>query len=314
MNSPSPQELHDPLVERMKIARNSPAVLKHEFMIFRSQNSAPIAVVFEGGDDVIVYFQWIQRLAHPPLQYASYPISGKARVLLLRDSIQRDRGGLGRGVYFIVDRDFDDLRGYLPDRDIFMTDRYSVENYLVGADVLSLTLCNEFNMHAHKHEIDGIVELFEQLYDQFLDITHDVNKSLFILRQAGSEAIGCPKKLRQLVNVALESVHPPEILCAINIPCDIPAYQIDDHSNAFSSLDRRTRFRGKYALMFFCRWLDLLADDYEQTESKISWGAKNGKVRRQELTLSNFASKSMMPDGLAQFVERMRLDAAGTSS
>jgi hypothetical protein len=61
--------------------------------------------------------------------------------------------------------------------------------------------------------------------------------------------------------------------------------------------------------MFFRRWLDLLADDFDARQTDLFSDIKRvEKVRRKELTIGHFASCSDFPPGLDTFVQT--IDAA----
>ncbi len=62
-----------------------------------------------------VFIQWIRRLS-PDLTYEPFLANGKRKSLALRKSLRQDLGNLREGVYFFVDRDFDDLQGTSPIR------------------------------------------------------------------------------------------------------------------------------------------------------------------------------------------------------
>ncbi|WP_456744867.1 DUF4435 domain-containing protein [Bradyrhizobium sp. USDA 4354] len=50
-------------------------------------------------------------------------------------------------MYFFVDRDFDDFRGFQSDpATTFCTDQYSIENYLVTREVLEELLKDDFTV------------------------------------------------------------------------------------------------------------------------------------------------------------------------
>src|ERR1700730_10737157 len=115
---------------RARISRNSGAVLKTELITIRSRNSAIPVLVFEGDTDVGPYSVWISRV-RDGWNYVSLPGRGKDQLLDLRQRLASDTTDVKRGVFFFVDRDFDDLRDQLPGPDIVCTDRYSIENYLV---------------------------------------------------------------------------------------------------------------------------------------------------------------------------------------
>lgn len=129
----------DPYIAKQILARRAPAVVKIEFLNFRSLYPSGVILAVEGDDDKVVYSYWISRV-RPELAYEFFVCGGKRGVRLLRNSLHADRSGADRCLGFLVDRDFDDLSGFLTEARVFMLDRYSVENYLVEASVVNETI------------------------------------------------------------------------------------------------------------------------------------------------------------------------------
>jgi hypothetical protein len=291
-------------VERLKLARQSGAVLKAKLITLRSDLPESIVLAFEGDDDKIVYGQWIRRL-RPNLRYEPFPCGGKKEARGLKNALLRDLNGMGKKVYFLVDRDFDDWIGFGWVDAVFMTDMYSIENYLVSKEVLEELLRDEFPCHARPDIRAEIVSVFEKDYARFLEITSRINERIFIARQIPLELKRrLPTSLRTLATVEVGNVGPVQ-----TAPEDIVIYdreptpeELVGLGERFALLEAKTRYRGKFALKFFREWLNKLADNYGREDANLFSGVE-GSIRRAELVLSNFASKSRLPAGLQEFVE-----------
>ncbi len=201
-------------VERVKSARKSGAVLKATLISLRSALPDVTVLAFEGDDDKIVYGQWIRRI-RPGLRYEPLPCGGKKGVKELKRLLGRDLDRLGQNIFFLVDRDYDDLRGFENPDGVFMIDTYAVENYLVTDDVLDKLLRDEFPCHARPALRRDIVQMFNRDYADFLNITAAINKRLFVARQVIIElAKELPKSLSNLATVQVGNVlavqTPPE--------------------------------------------------------------------------------------------------------
>lgn len=294
---------NDTYLEKLRAARSRPAVLKLEFIQLRQLLPATMILVFEGDDDKIVYFQWIMRV-RPELEYEPLPCKGKKNVLSLRDSLLRDRSDLSRGVYFFVDRDFDDLMGYDPHPTTFMTDCYSTENYLVDENVLSLLLRDEFHCHARPDIRQRIVERFVRSYSEFMEVTKEVNMKIFLSRRLGL-SVKMPDKLKFLAKVRLGKVEPPnEPSLSLKLEREPTAEEIAQYQEEFLAMEPRLRYRGKFALMFFEKWLNDLADEHAGNIAGTLFDGleRSSNVRRSEISLGGFASKSSLPRGFREFV------------
>lgn len=300
---------NDSYLSLMKAARGAPAVLKVRLASLKSALPTTLILAFEGNDDKVVYYHWIKRIK-PVLRYEPFPCDGKEQLLQLKDLVDRDLGNLREGLYFFVDRDFDDLRGREPSASIFMTKAYSIENYLVGKGVLEELLKNEFHCHTEIDDRRRVVEIFFQLYRDFLTITADLNRRIFLARRLKIELkAALPTKIGRILNIEVNSVSrgnlsESELVVLEREPTEIERQELDVEFNA---LDAAFRYRGKFALLFFMKWLEKMAMDRNSDQPRYFPRALNGgKVKFNELTLHNLASKSELPEGLAEFIMRMK--------
>lgn len=297
--------ISDPTVEKLKVARGSPAVIKLRLAKLRSELDGEAIFVFEGDDDKIVYYQWIRR-AKSGLSYASFPCGGKDQVLRLLDSVRSDQTGLSEGVFFFVDRDFDDLKGRAPGAELFVTNCYSVENYLVCDEVLDELLKIEFHCHASAEIRQQVRELFSNVFNQFLAVCREVNLRLYAARMHGLPMKPLTSKLGHIAAVSLGEVLPGSrpVAEVVAIEGELSEGEIQAAVATFDELDPPSRYRGKYNLMFFTRWLDELSDDAAAAGRGVFANLDNrSAIRRSEITLSSLASKSPLPEGLEQFLE-----------
>lgn len=292
-------------LERLRLGRKTPAVLKSKLVQLRSTAPEITIFAFEGDDDKVVYSQWIRRI-RPDLDYEPFPCDGKNGVLMLLAVVSRDRGGLEKNIYFFIDRDYDDLRGMPPQESVFMTDKYSVENYLVSPDVVTELLKNEFHCHTKLEVRDAVTKIFEGTYDEFLKITKEINRRIFVARKLGIKLRhALPTKANVVANVELTRAKEAE-KSAIDLVVyfsDPDETELQRLNAEFEALNPRDRYRGKFALSFFQRWLSLLTSEYvEGTLGLFAAVDAQSRVRTAELVISNFASKSALPHGLQEFI------------
>lgn len=296
---------HDAAVAAMRAYRTRPSVLKIELATLRSAVPNNVVFAFEGDDDKIIYRQWVHRVRED-LTYVSFPCRGKGPLLDLRASLQRDKTGLSQGVFFFVDRDFDDLRGQAEGDDVFVTDRYSVENYLVDPSVISAALEIEFHCHDAPTLRQQLVAQFQETYDAFLIQTEEVNRRLFKARRAGVDVKPLPKSITKLAKVGVRTVEkgtaePDAVVVYKNVSSAVSFEGLDDQFNA---LDGRCRYRGKFALLFMEKWLrELAAEAGSDTRGCFADLKSNSAVRIAELTLTGFSSRSPLPYGFKEFIE-----------
>jgi hypothetical protein len=224
----------------------------------------------------------------------------------LKNAVTRDLSGLGARVFFFVDRDFDDLLGFLDTSNVFMTETYSVENCLVTDEVLEGLLRDEFPCHARPELRLSITEIFRKDYDKFLVVTADLNRRVYYARKIPIEIINrLPTSLRHLAVINIGNIErtptaTEEVIVLVREPTD---EEKTKHDQRFSTLVPKSRFRGKFALKFFTDWLTKLADEYAANNLGLFGDdPPKGAVRRAEFVLSNFAAKSLIPTSLPAFI------------
>lgn len=292
-------------IERMKASRGSSAVMKTKLIALRSALPDCIVFAFEGDDDKPVYFQWTKQI-RPDLAYEPFVCNGKKQVFVFREMLARDLGGLAKHVYFFIDRDFDDYAGNEPSAETFMTDRYSTENYLVSRTVFEELLKDEFHCHAEPSLREVILNSFEQYLDDFLSTTRDLNRRLFIARRLKIELRKqLPTRVSDIALVTLKGVTPGRLAAqeVVVLSAEPDQADTDRLSAEFDNLDPRERYRGKFSLLFFMKWLELLGEERNDKESDIFKGLNKPRpVQVRGITLGMLASKSEYPTGLRQFI------------
>lgn len=298
----------DPIVEGLRDSRGRITVLKAKLILLRAHLPHMPVFAFEGDDDVSAYMQWIRQIS-VNYKFEPFPCNGKDGVLALKDIVDRDVSGLNRGIYYFVDRDFDDLRDTAPDDTIFMTCKYSIENYLVCEEVLDLILLSDFQCQARPDLRTALLRAFTRLYEKFLLGSAEINRRLFFARRAKIKLVKkLSDKISGFVNVSLQDVEhrqvdPKSIVILTREPTVEEASRFEAD---FLLLEPRNRFRGVFAFKFLVNWLGHLEQD-RRAEHPVFFSGLPREVRinTAAFTVANFASKSSVPTGLKEFVDRV---------
>jgi len=292
----------DPEVQKLIEARERPAVLKIALIACRSKLPHTIILAFEGPDDKLAFSQWIARL-RPEFVYEPFTCKGKRQVLQLADTVMQDKMGLEDGVYFFVDRDFDDLLGFEPTNRLFMTQEYSIENSVVHRDTLENLLKNDFHCEASPEVREAIVELFDKDYADFIEATRALNRRLFLAKKLSLD-VRTSQKIKDIAKVELDAVAPSDtpITSAIELAREPTCKEAEEHAVAFSALDPQTRYRGKWAFQFFLKWLECLQLARKNGLSHFRNTDLTQSVNTSAITIQTLASKSNFPQGLAEFI------------
>jgi len=300
------EDAGDSLLKSMIAARTRPAVLKTKLINLRSSYPQGPIFAVEGDDDKIVYSHWIRR-ASPNLAYEFFVCGGKRDVRSLKNALSRDLAGLDSDIFFLVDRDFDDLDGFADDKSLFMLDTYSVENYLVREDVLDSCLREAFPCHGEPEIRDGIGAIFKNDYLEFLKISKEINRRIFIARRLKFDIDGLiPSSLTPIAIISLGDIKRSDAKVAETIPFEVEPTEAELQilSGEFDELEPAGRYRGKFAIKFFSTWLSLLAVEFRAPKLGLfgHLAAQAGGTRPAELTIGGFAARSAIPDGFTEFL------------
>lgn len=299
----------DVYLQKMKAAKSISAVVKVDFATFASTLPEDVNIfAYEGPADKCLYYHWIKRISGG-LKYEPYVGKNKRKVLQLFDLLQEDKTGLGNRVFFFVDRDFDGLQGRLEHKKIFVTEAYSIENYVVCPGLLDDLLKIEFHCNGYPTVRKEISDQFQKVYDQFLEVTAEINFRIFIARKRQINQIGdLPDRINQLARVEVTSVSSidselRELVCLEREPTEEEVQNLRPY---FEKIEPRTGYRGKFALLFFIKWLGQLRENRQATSSSLF-----GIVPKPEFaitgnfSLETLAPKASAPAGLSEFLAQI---------
>lgn len=305
MNNDDPVLRQDVYLASVINSKKSRSVIKTEFAQSVSAIPADVKVFcVEGPGDRVVYYHWVKKIC-PQLSYEFYQCGNKDKVLQLFDALEIDRTGVGNRVYFFVDRDFDDLQGRLGNERVFMTDKYAVENYLVTSEVLNDILALEFHCNGAPAVRSAIIGLFERVYEEHLAATRELNFRAYVAKLLGFPRVRpYPERIGQISNVELSAVGQLEVDLAQVIiwQRDLTEEEERKFRESFDALVPKDRYRGKFALCFFTRWLELLrvARQSANCELFTPLPLPENKINGN-FSLETIAPKAAPPEKLYQF-------------
>jgi hypothetical protein len=262
-------------------------------------------MIFEGKSDVGAYEAWKSRVRED-LKYRTLLSGGKRTSKKFREYLQTQTNAAFDLIYFIVDRDYDDIGSGAISENMFCTDRYSIENYFVSESVLESILLDEFECHEDHEEVKAALQLFESVTAQFCDAMSEVNFRLFLAAkyQISKESVG--EKCSPFVTVHIDHVEKICDACSIQalvkLEREPTEEELAEGMAEFEKLgDPISDHRGKYLLSFFLSWLDLLSQ--ARREGKICFSEKKTfKYSRASLTFRSLAIRSEMPKQIDEFI------------
>ena len=242
------------------------------------------------------------------MSYEPVVAEGKRNVLEVRQMLVRDLTGMFEKVYFVVDRDFDDLQGEEPSESLFCTDRYAIENYLVEQGVVDNILCDNFHCHGDREQRRLIVAGFVSSLQDFNNLCKDVNERLFYARRLGIRLVSGVPEMSPHIRVQLSACTAAtgktckEILPLVREP--LPE-EIAGLAEEFAAFQPQLRYRGKFLMEFFKKWLRLLAEDSSANSGQLFRQPVRPNVDSNVLSIGTFALHSPIPEGMREFVQRL---------
>lgn len=155
-------------IDALRSARRSRVSVLHEFWLQYDPSQKRVHAFFEGHDDVAFFSFHIERAMPKHARLCTYRCEGKARVYEAFGAITARIPDI-QATLFFVDKDLDDIlgRSWPTDPRIFVTDVYSVENYLVTSGVLSRLLRDAVRLTRVEFDEALVVAHFEQELARF---------------------------------------------------------------------------------------------------------------------------------------------------
>lgn len=299
------------LLQRIKKAKDVRAVQKARFATFISAIPENINIFsFEGPDDRVIYYTWINKLAGN-LRYEAYQCNGKKQVLQLFDILSEDETGLGNRVYYFVDHDFDGLQGRDKSERVFLTEKYSVENYVVCEKVLDDILNLSFHCNGEIALRQNVVDKFRKAYEEFLNASKDLNFRIYLARYYKIEMANLPSSLHGYLEVHLEGVTltGADLSSIVQLKYEPTDEQKNKAKKDFENLIPKYHFRGKFSVSFFIKWLGLLRTDRLSANPVIFSGVEAPKNSiGGDFSFNYLASKSRPPRNLENFLRNIVSD------
>lgn len=175
---------------RLKQALSGPKTILHKFLTHYDPNSERIYAFVEGDADETFYRGQIQRFISDESLIHTYNCEGKAKVINAYRDIVAKYPDCQR-VLFFLDKDVDELIGvkWPSDPRIFVTECYSIENYIVSRQALSRYLKDYVTIKKVDLQIDDILDQFEADLADFHKLMLPIMAWIVAMRRSGSRVI-----------------------------------------------------------------------------------------------------------------------------
>ncbi|WP_166461782.1 DUF4435 domain-containing protein [Paracoccus alkanivorans] len=277
------------LTERMRAARQKDVVVLQGYNTLRSKHPGDVVIALEGDDDPIFYKTCIRNI-DSSFKWVPLVCRGKDNVLALRELLLRNTDEDASRTYYMVDKDYDHLKGHIPGPNLYCTPGYSIENLLVTSSVFEELLVGEYKCAVGEDEITELKAMFEERLNEFFDAIKLANRALHYCRVKGVRSGSVDNRIKQYVSVTLDAVisnyEKDDLERLIGLPEGADIFDCNDTATKFGELDPADDWRGKFTLFFFVELLAQLQEDRCSSEPvkfkerrKITFNPKSSIVR-----------------------------------
>lgn len=300
--------------EYLRSQRDRPVVLKTELAKMRSANRCALVFVIEGKEDLPIYEIWLRR-AYPELRWEPLVARGKRNLLEFRKMMHRDATGLRICTYFVIDHDYDGMRGYDDADDIYVLPAYSVENYFIDDEIIDAILRSDFR-------IVGDIELRRKIVGKYRIALEALMKevlpacvTLFAAKNCACGNINIDENYIRNVRVDLDTVVVEAADAFGRIVTTEQEVGAADRARAklfFDASPHTSWIRGKFLFAFAKKWVARVHEDVRHGgKGELGYTLDSGPFNPAAMDVRAFAARSSIPAGLTEFVRRCEKDCIG---
>lgn len=140
----------------------------HKFLLNFGKGGCVVHLFLEGRVDESFYGTHVRRFASRECRISAYVCGSKRAVYRVLEKTQ-DKRRDGHIKLFFVDKDLDDVieNDYVTHDSLWVTEYYSIENYLVSEDLLEQIFAEIYRMSSGNEIIDEVVSRFSKSLSEF---------------------------------------------------------------------------------------------------------------------------------------------------
>jgi hypothetical protein len=276
-------------LDALKSAPTSSQAKLNTFLLSFQPQGQVIAIFLEGRDDPSLIRVNVQQFAEQKaLSVETIILGNKKEVLNAYDYLGK-RFPNNRRIMFFVDKDHDDLlgetRGITTQQGLFVTQHYSIENYLVSEPAIAAILTDFWGLDSSSEAIAIACQKFNQFQQDYRQVFLPWMAWLLAARRLGEKPNNNNIKLQMTVDINYQITlnWQPDIfahlgrVCNVNIQPD--PRTIDSTIRELEALPTKVWLRGKQELWCLIKFLNRLEEE-----------VKTGKVKlkiRSQININN---------------------------
>lgn len=173
-------------IDDLRLARSGRTAVLHEFLTRYDPRRRSLHAFFEGHEDIAFYCGFIERRLRSGTRLVSYNCGGKRQVYELFEAVVTRYPDIREALFF-VDKDVDDILGepWPTDPRIFVTDVYSVENYLVSQVAFERLYRDSVKLRRVEFPSHKIADQFQRQLAVFHSLTIPLMAWIVVVRRSG---------------------------------------------------------------------------------------------------------------------------------
>ncbi|WP_022669466.1 DUF4435 domain-containing protein [Desulfospira joergensenii] len=304
------------MIEVHSQALDSISGIYHEFLGRFNQTSKKVYGIVEGKEDLSFYHGFIEQVIPDGWQIELWHAGNKDKVLDLHSTFDWSRFSKNQVVFFI-DRDFSTILGEeLPkESNIFITEGYSIENYVVNRNTCDRLLCEIFNLSVvPKTEKDHILDLFDEQLNIFVTDLIPVMAWILVWKRSGEKPCLNDIFMKHIFSFNDEQItlnqHPKEkeniqdyihSQCNIKLDNNIDISQTEEEIRGQGNILMLTR--GKYLLWFLVEFAAAIHTSIGKFSAEIKAPPKIHVTVSQANANVLVAPRARIPEALRSFLK-----------
>lgn len=255
-------------LDSLREARQSPAAAYQQFVLKYPKTVEDIHAFFEGRDDPSFYLSFLLQVVSDISKIHIYRCNNKQGVYETYKKAMRLTKKPSH-VLFFVDKDHSDLMGevYETAVNIYVTDFYSIENYVVSEAMFRRVWEDFFNIINLTIDYEVIVSKFREELQRFYKFALPLSAWILFNKRKGLKPNLNNVKLSELYTFGqdltlqtastLKIINHLDRVCGIDCPNE-PPFEFLLLMNELETIEPKRYIRGKYELWFFVKFIEKL--------------------------------------------------------
>ncbi len=304
------------MLDELRIARSDYSVIWKEFLEEFSKCPDKFFFFFEGEDEKYYGIRISIRLPFiSEAEKISFNCKGKDSVLKIFDLLSSNEIVGNSLSSFFIDKDFDNNSRYEKEDMIFITDKYSIENYYVSVEVFNRILESEFKQKRignNKEIFDKISAIYKTRLEEFLDALDLLIAFILKLRERGLKNSNSLDnfEISKMTEIKIEKIKKKysfdDIKKILNCVIDFSESDVLKIIRDNQLLDRESFYRGKYIIEFLRIFLDRLREDLIKSKPTLFNEKKALKLNLSRVNIiSELSQYADTPACLFDFLDNL---------